>query len=150
MSGQASELPLRETPGCLVLEFGRMTPHELGELYRAFAVLCIEKQFRRALILAGDDDRAGDRALRVAVTMMLLAGIPRDFRLALVTASAEVAATYHAAPSDICAAGVAARLFDSRQDATHWLEGRSASTGHGLEASLDPARRGERARIRTG
>ena len=48
------------------------------------------------------------------------------------------------------ALGVDLRVFDSRQDATHWLEGRSASTGHGLEASLDPARRGERARIRTG
>ena len=124
MSSQASALlPLRETSGCLVLEFGRITPHELGELYRAFAILCIEKQFRRALIVAGEADRAGDRALRVAVTMMLLAGIPSDFRLALVPASAKVAATYQAAPRDLCAAGVAARLFDSEQDASRWLEG---------------------------
>jgi len=123
MSNRACGLQLRETSDCLVLEFGRITPHELGELYRAFAVLCIEKQSRRALILAGEADSAGERALRVAVTMMLLAGIPEDFRLALVTASAEVAATYHAAPRDLCAAGVAARLFDSEQDASRWLEG---------------------------
>jgi|SRR5688572_19061399 len=123
MSSEAGGLQLRETSGYLVLEFGRITPHELGEGYRAFAVLCIEKQFRRVLILAGEADSAGDRALRVAVTMMLLAGIPQDFRLALVTASAEVAATYHAAPRDLCAAGVAARLFDNEQDASRWLEG---------------------------
>ena len=125
----ADALQLRETSGCLVLEFGRMTAHELGELYRSFAVLCIEKQFRRALILAGDPDRAGEQALRVAATMMLLAGIPRDFRLALVTASAEVAATYHVARRDLCAAGIAARLFDGEQDALRWLGGPGARAG---------------------
>jgi len=123
MMRDAVAFHLRETSGCLVLEFGPTTPHELGELYRAFAVLCIERQFRQAMILAGDADRSGERALRVAVTMMLLAGIPRDFRLGLVAASPEVAAAYRAAPGDLCAAGVAARLFDSERNAARWLEG---------------------------
>lgn len=139
MSSEAATLHLRETPGRLVLEFGPTTPHELGELYRAFAVTCIEKQFRQALILAGDADRAGEQALRVAATIMLLAGIPRDFRLALVAASAEVAAAYRKAPGDLCAAGVAARLFDSERDAARWLEGPHSAGFRPLDAELSPA-----------
>ena len=139
MSSQGA-LQLRENSGCLVLGFGPTTPHELGELYRAFAVLCIEKQSRQAMILAGDADRAGEQALRVAVTMMLLAGIPRDFRLALIATSPEVAAAYRAAPDDLCAAGVAARLFDSEGDAVRWLEGPHDSAGfRARDAELSPA-----------
>jgi len=119
MSGQ---LQLQEASGRLVLEYGPSTAQELGELYREFAVLCVEKQYRQALVLAGEDRRAGEQALRCAVTIMLLAGIPRDFRLALVAASTNVAAAYRLAQRDLCAAGVAARLFDSKQDAAGWLE----------------------------
>lgn len=119
MSG---ELQLREASGRLVLKYGPSTAQELGDLYRDFAVLCVEKQYRQALVVAGEEQHAGEQALRCAVTMMLLAGIPRDFRLALVAASTNVAAAYRRAQRDLCAAGVAARLFDSEQDATSWLE----------------------------
>lgn len=123
MGGQVAERHLQEMPGCLVLEYGRSTAQELGELYRAFAVLCVEKQFRQALVLAGEADRAAEQALRSAVTMMLLAGIPRDFKLALVATSTGVAEAYRAAEKDLCAAGVAARMFDSQHDAALWLDG---------------------------
>ena len=119
MSG---ELQLREASGRLVLKYGPSTAQELGDLYRDFAVLCVEKQYRQALVVAGEEQHAGEQALRCAVTMMLLAGIPRDFRLALVAESTNVAAAYRIAQRDLCAAGVAARLFDSEQDATSWLE----------------------------
>ena len=119
MSG---ELQLREASGRLVLKYGPSTAQELGDLYRDFAVLCVEKQYRQALVVAGEEQHAGEQALRCAVTMMLLAGIPRDFRLALVAASTNVAAAYRRAQRDLCAAGVAAELFDSEQDATSWLE----------------------------
>src|SRR5580765_8206742 len=119
MSG---ELQLREASGRLVLKYGPSTAQELGDLYRDFAVLCVEKQYRQALVVAGEEQHAGEQALRCAVTMMLLAGIPRDFRLALVAASTNVAAAYRRAQRDLCAAGVAARLFDSKQDAAGWLE----------------------------
>lgn len=123
MNREAGERRLRETSGCLVLEYGRSSAQELGELYRDFAVLCVEKQYRQALVLAGEDRRAGEQALRCAVTMMLLAGIPGDFRLALVAASTDVAAAYRLAQRDLCAAGIAARLFETEQDAARWLEG---------------------------
>ena len=122
MSSEAGERRLREASGCLVLEYGPSSAQELGELYRDFAVLCVEKQYRQALVLAGEDRRAGEQALRCAVTMMLLAGIPRDFRLALVAASTQVAAAYRLAQRDLCTVGVAARMFDSERDAARWLE----------------------------
>ena len=123
MTSEADERRLRETSGCLVLEgLDHSSAHELGELYRAFAVRCVEKQFHQAMVCVGQHDPAGEQALRCAVTMMLLAGIPRDFRLALVTGSAHVAKAYSAAQRDLRAAGVAAQLFDREQDASHWLE----------------------------
>lgn len=117
------KLHLWEISECLVLEYGRSTAQELGEMYREFAVLCIEKQFPQALVLVGEDRRAGELALRSAVTMMLLAGIPPDFKLALVATVTGVAEAYRAVEHDLCSAGVAARLFDSQQDAALWLEG---------------------------
>jgi hypothetical protein len=123
MSGHVDERHLQEIPGCLVLEYGPSTAQELGELYREFAVLCIERQIPQALVLIGEDRRSGELALRSAVTMMLLAGIPRDFKLALVATATGVAQAYRALEHDLCSAGVAARLFDSQQDAALWLDG---------------------------
>jgi hypothetical protein len=123
MVSEAGDRDLRESSGCLVLKYGPTSAQELGELYRDFAVLCVEKQYRQALVLAGEDRRAGEQALRCAITMMLLAGIPRDFRLALVAASTHVAAAYRLAQRDLCAVGVTTRMFDSVRDATNWLEG---------------------------
>lgn len=80
------------------------------------------------LIVAGDDDPAGARALRDTLTMMLLVGIPSDFKLALVATSERVAVTYRNAQRDLCAAGATTRLFDNEQNATRWLEGADVST----------------------
>lgn len=129
MVSEAGERHLRESSGCLVLKYGPSSAQELGELYRDFAVLCVEKQYRRALVLAGEERHAGEQALRCAVTMMLLAGIPRDFRLALVAASTDVAAAYRLTQRDLCAAGVTARLFENEGDAASWLEGPRDTAG---------------------
>jgi len=135
MTSEAGDRHLRESSGCLVLKYGPSSAQELGELYRDFAVLCVEKQYRQALVHAGEDRRAGEQALRCAITMMLLAGILRDFRLALVPASADVAAAYRLTERDLCAAGVAARMFDSERDATSWLEGpRDRTSGTAWDA----------------
>jgi hypothetical protein len=138
MVDQAGERRLRETSRYLVLEYGRASARELGELYRNFAVFCIQRQIRRALVLAGEKDRAGEQALRNAITMMLLAGIPSDFRLALVAEPMRVAATYRIALRDLCAAGIATRLFNSEEDAARWLEGPrdGASSSTWLRAPL--------------
>lgn len=126
--GQPVARQLTETSGYLRAEFGYGTTTQIAELYRAVAVACVQKQITRALIIAGDDDPAGERALRDALTMMLLAGIPSDFKLALVAASERVGLTYRNAQCDLCAAGVTARLFDSEQDATRWLDSADVST----------------------
>lgn len=80
------------------------------------------------LIIAGDDDPAGERALRDALFVMVLMGLPTDFKLALVAASDRVEVTYRNAQRDLCAAGVPARLFDREDDATRWLDSADAST----------------------
>jgi len=126
--GQPLARQLTETPGYLRAEFGYGTTTEIAALYRAVAVACVQKQITRVLIIAGDDDPAGERALRDVLTMMLLAGIPSDFKLALVAASERVGRTYRNAQRDLCAAGVTARLFDSEQDATRWLDSADVST----------------------
>src|SRR5687768_9995504 len=97
--GFASAHPLAYTGGHLRLEFGNVTVREIADLYRALAVTCVERQIRRVLIVIGDDEPAGERALRNALTMMVLAGVPRGFRLALVAAMPRVADTYRNTPT---------------------------------------------------
>ena len=112
---------LTETSGYLRAEFGYGTATEIAELFRALAVHCIEKQVKRVLIIAGDDDPAGERSLRDALTIMSLAGIPGDFRLALVAALPRAALTYGRTERDFNAAGVSTRRFESEEDALRWL-----------------------------
>ena len=121
--GFASAHPLPYNGGHLRLEFGYATVTKIAELYRALAVTCVERQVTRVLIVAGDDEPAGERALRNALTMMVLAGVPRGFRLALVAAVPRVADTYRNTPRDFTAAGIGTRLFDNEADAAHWLDG---------------------------
>lgn len=113
---------LTETPGYIRAEFGHGTTTEIGTLFRALAVACIEKQFARVLIIAGDDDPAGERALRDALTMMVLAGVANGFRLALVTALPRVQYTYRNAQRDFTAAGITTRLFGNEDEALRWLD----------------------------
>lgn len=121
--GFASAHRLHDTGGHLRLEFGYATVTEIAELYRALAVTCVERQITRVLIVIGDDEPAGERALRNALTMMVLAGVPRGSRLALVAAVPRVANTYRNTPRDFTAAGIGTRLFDNEADAAHWLDG---------------------------
>ncbi len=119
---------LTQTSGYLRAESGFGTTTEIAELYRALAVTCVQEQITRVLIIAGDDDPAGEHALRNALVVMVLAGLPAEFKLALVAASDRVEATYRNAQRDLCAAGMTARLFDSEDDATRWLGSAEVST----------------------
>lgn len=114
---------LDESAGHLRVEFGYVTVSQIAELYRALAVTCVERQLARVLVVAGDDEPEGERALRDALTMMVLAGIPREFRLALVAALPRVAQTYALTQRDFNAAGIKTRVFESEADAVRWLEG---------------------------
>src|SRR5260221_2188787 len=102
---------LRQVDGYLVVEPGLSSAAELQSTYRAFAVLCIKNRITRALVKAIDSDPAGEHALRDAFTMMLLAGIPAGWKLALVAGTPAVEARYPNAQRDLTLAGREARRF---------------------------------------
>jgi hypothetical protein len=113
---------LSQTPAYLRAEFTYGTITENAELFRALAVTCVERQISRVLVAAGDHEPANERALRDALTIMVLAGLAEGFRLAIVAAAPRVAYTYRHFQRDVSAAGVATRLFESEDDAVRWLE----------------------------
>jgi hypothetical protein len=107
--------------GLLRAEFGPGTATEIDELFRELAVMCVQKQYRCVLVVARDGGPAGESALRDALTVMVLAGIPSDFKLAVVTPTDRVEFSYRNAQRDLCAAGVTTRVFERESDARHWL-----------------------------
>ena len=112
---------LTATRAYLRAEFGNGTRRESAELYRAVAVTCVEQQITRLLIVAGDDEPANERALRNALTTMVLAGISPAFKLAVVADEPRVAYAYRNLQRDVTAAGVTTRVFDNEEEATSWL-----------------------------
>ena len=126
--GPPSSERITVTADCLRAEFGYITVSELDELFRELAVTCVKKQYSRVLIVARDEDPAGESALRDALTVMVLAGIPSDFRLALVTPSDRVEFTYRNAQRDLCAAGITTRVFEREDEARGWLDSTDAGT----------------------
>jgi hypothetical protein len=123
MLRESPESYIRQVDGHLFVDSGRGTATELAAIYRDFAVLCIEKQIRRVLVKPGDDDPAGERCLRNALTTMVLAGLPSEFKMALLAETARIAARYRDTERDLCAAGVKAKMFDSEPAAARWLAG---------------------------
>lgn len=121
--GSASVRPLPQIPGVLRVEFGYCTATEIAELYRSLAVSCVQRQISRVLLIAGDDDPAGEHALRDAATIMVLAGIPTDFRLALVIALRRALAVYGNTERDLSAVGIRTRVFTTEEEAVLWLDG---------------------------
>jgi hypothetical protein len=119
---------LTETSGHLRAEFGYGTVTETAKLFCSVAVTCVQKRVARVLIIAGDDDPAHERSLRDALRTMVLAGISSDFELALVTAAPRVAHAYRNFQSDVTAAGIAIRLFDTEGDAMRWLDDAGCNT----------------------
>src|SRR6185503_6514527 len=110
-----------ERDGYLTVEFGYGTSTEIGEIYRALAVRCIEEEVKRVLVKPGDADPVGERALRDAFTMILLAGIAQGFRIALVSSEPRIVARYRICVHDLLLANVNARLFGNADEAVSWL-----------------------------
>ena len=112
---------ISDADGYVRVEFGFGTTTEISEIYRALAVRCISGDVKRVLIKPGDDDYAGERALRDAFTMILLAGITPGFRLALVAVRPGIEARYRVCERDLRLANVDARLFSNETEALAWL-----------------------------
>ncbi|SRR5258706_6668418 len=130
MSRASQHDGLQQVDGQVIVDAGRVTEFEVEKIYRQFAVLCIDKQVRRVLVRPGDADPAAERALRVALTSMVLAGLPSGFKLALVVASAHIEARYRDTERDLRMAGVETKIFPTDDGASRWLrESRSPSSG---------------------
>jgi hypothetical protein len=112
---------IQQVNGHLIVEPGRTSAAEVADIYRQIATLCVEKQVRRVLIKLREHDAASERALRVALTTMVLAGLPAEFRLALVAESDRIAARFRNTERDLCAAGIDAKIFEAEDGATRWL-----------------------------
>jgi hypothetical protein len=118
---ESSGSHFRQVDGRLIVEPGLGNATELAAIYRDLAVFCIEKQVRSVLVKPADDDLAGEHAFRVAMTTMVLAGLPAEFRIALVAASERIGSRYRNTERDLCAGGVDAKIFDSEDGAQRWL-----------------------------
>ena len=128
MPHEPSDRYLTETSGYLAVEAGVINGAEVADIFRAFAVRCLEKRINRVLVRMGDSNPEGERALRDAFTTILLAGIPSNFKIALVTGTPLIHARYRNAQRDLVLAGVDAELFDSEAEALWWLEGPDRGT----------------------
>jgi predicted GTPase len=109
--------------GHVVVEPQPSAGFEIDALYRDLAVYCIERQIRRVLVKLCDQDAASERALRAALTTMVLAGLPAEFRVALVAEDYHIAARYRTTERDLCNAGLDAKMFPTAEGATRWLGG---------------------------
>ena len=125
MSREAPRIFFRQVDGHLLVEPGSATTREIEGTYRDLAVYCIEKQIRRVLVKPGDDDPVGEHSLRIAITTMVLAGLPAEFCIALIADSEPIAARYRKTEHDLRTAGVDAKMFDDEEGARGWLQQRS-------------------------
>lgn len=113
--------------GYVAVEFGYGTSTEIGQIYRSLAVRCIEHEVKRVLVKPGDADPVGERALRDAFTIIVLAGIAPDFRIAIVTSVPGIEARYRICVRDLRLANVNAQLFGGEEEAVSWLSQPSGS-----------------------
>lgn len=112
---------ISEPTGCLRLEISKDGQNELDEVCRSLAVICVSRQVRRVLLVA--EQGHAEHVLREALSTMLLAGIPADFRLALVADSCAIADCYRQVMGDLKLAAVDARMFADEDEALGWLTG---------------------------
>jgi hypothetical protein len=117
---ESADRHITQSDGYLRVDVGNGAA-EVQEIYRALAAACLEQQVTRVLVRAGSDDPVSEHALREAVTTLLLAGMPPDFKLALVADSPRIEARYRNAERDLCLANVNTKIFDDESKAARWL-----------------------------
>ena len=133
---------IQECAGYLTVDCGeRSENRELSQLYRDFAVACVEKQVSRVLLRARHGTLEAHLALRDAMTVMLLAGIPSGFRIGFVADRPTAAEALAALGEDLRRLGIAAALFDSEEPALAWLKPSPAGS-RGRQALQAPSGRG--------
>ena len=113
--------------GYLSADCERRDARELAELYRALAVECIATQADRMLVKANHCGADGHRALRDALTTIILAGMPRGLRLAMVTDIPSIRSFFLELQADLRRLNIDVALFAEERTAVEWLLGKGAA-----------------------
>lgn len=113
---------IQHAAGYLRVDCGNVDGPGMAVACRDLAVECLEREMKRVLVRATSSDPEGHRALRNALTAMLLAGIPTGFRLALVADEPRVWALFADLERELLSLKVLARAFVRESDAVDWLQ----------------------------
>ena len=125
-----ASLTVRQSAGCeigqderyLRASVGPGLAEEVQECYRALATECVLRQCSRVLVVGhATADPFYHLAGRDALRSIALAGVPADFRLALVAKSPMLIAVYDAAVVEAGRLGLDARRFITEEEAERWL-----------------------------
>jgi len=120
---QAAGCEISQHPGFLRASVGPGLADEVQECYRALAGACITRACNRVLVIGHATlDPFYHLAGRDALRSIALAGVPADFRLALVPMAAGLIAVYDAAVVEAGRLGLQARRFITEEEARRWLE----------------------------
>ena len=127
----ADPLPIHQAAGCEIVQHpgylravvGPGLADEVQECYRALAAACITRACTRVLVIGHATlDPFYHLAGRDALRSIALAGVPADFRLALVAISAGLIAVYDAAVVEAGRLSLEARRFITEEEAERWLQ----------------------------
>jgi len=119
---QSKGCDIAQTEGHIRVAVGPGLAIEVQECYRTFVTECLTRQCARALIVGiADLDPFYHLAARDALRAMALAGVPANFRLALVAMTPSLIAVYDTAVVEASRLGINARRFMTEDDAARWL-----------------------------
>ena len=119
---QEAGCEIDQDEGFLRATVGPGLAEEVQRCYRALATECITRQCSRLLVIGyATLDPFYHLAGRDALRSLALAGVPQDFRLALVAKSAGLIAVFDTAVIEAGRLGLEARRFIDEDDAERWL-----------------------------
>jgi hypothetical protein len=109
--------------GWLRVSVGPGLADEVQECYRSAAMECLRGHCARVLVLGlATFDPLAHLAGRDALRSLALAGVPPDFRLAVVALSENLIRIYDDAVLEADRLGLVARRFSSEEQAREWLQ----------------------------
>lgn len=110
--------------GWLRVSVGPGLADEVQECYRSAAMECLRGHCARVLVVGlATFDPTVHLAGRDALRSLALAGVPDDFRLAVVALSENLVGIYDDAVLEADRLGLEARRFGTQAEAERWLAG---------------------------
>src|SRR6478672_12670838 len=116
--------PINHETAYLAVDCSRSFARELSARYGALAAQCVAQQSVRVLVSAtqaAKGDPTDHLALRDAVTLMLMSGLPAGFRLALVADAPDLRRAFASLARDAQQLGMRAAVCADENDAFAWL-----------------------------